>query len=375
MYRYQMPTEILFGFNSFDRIIDFVTSDSKRKVLLITGKASFSNSILNKRFIKQLESVGATVDIYSGLTKSDTETLTSAINITRKFNPSIIISIGGGAVLDIGKVCACLHTNKGKVGTYLNGGSTIGKKPTFMIAVPTTAGTGSEVSPFVVIWDMKLKKKISLDSKFLYPAVAVIDPILTLSLPAYYTACTGMDALTQAIEAYWSKAQNPISDAFALRAISLIIDNIKRSVKNGKDKVARDNMAKGALFSGLAFSNTKTTICHSLSYPMTIHFNIVHGQAVAVTLPLFLNYNYLSIPKEKRYLLLQSLGAINLDDAINILNKTMKGIGLKTRLSELRINKNNLNIIIDQGYAPERVRNAPKIPSKSELRKLLTSIL
>ncbi len=369
-----MPTEIIFGENTFSEVSDLIDKAKVSKMLVFIGGKSVRESKLDKILIDRLDSKKIGVDVYEGIKKSDIDTLTKAVAYTRKHNPEAIVAVGGGAVLDVAKVCAALNVNKGPALSYVAGDRKMVNKPNFLVAVPTTSGTGSEVSPFAVIWDSKLKKKYSLESKNLYPSVAVVDPVLTLTLPAYQTACTGMDALTQAIEAYWAKAHNPVSDTFALEAINLALNNLENAVKEGKDLEARINMSKASLLAGLAFSNTRTTICHAISYPLTAHFKITHGHAVSLTLASFLKYSYSSIPLKRRGVLLKALDAGSLNQGIDKINALMKKIGLTTRLGELGINRKDIDLIVKEGFAPERANNAPRIPTKDELKSVLISI-
>jgi alcohol dehydrogenase class IV len=246
--------------------------------------------------------------------------------------------------------------------------------PIPVIAIPTTAGTGSEVSPFAVFWDKTEKKKHSLMHAGLFPAEALVDPELTYSMPPAVTASAGMDAFTQACEAYWNRDHLPLSDDYALAAICRIRSALPKAVRNGDDKEARREMMLGSLEAGLAFSNTRTAACHSISYPMTAHFGVSHGQAVGITLPQVLILNAGTMP-ERAGRFLESMNSDSMDDAADKIRKMMVESGLKTRLSELKIKKEDIDLIVKEGFTPERMGNNPYVFNPESLKKLLLSIL
>ena len=165
-----------------------------------------------------------------------------------------------------------------------------------------------------------------------------------------------------------------VSDLFALEAIRLILANLEKTVKNGNNINQREKMSKAALLAGLAFSNTKTTICHSVSYPLTARFAVPHGQAVALTLAAFLEFNFKVMEKKRRFNLLKAMSVKNVKQGRAKITNLMKAIGIKRRLSKLRIKKTNLKIIVTEGFSPERATNAPKIPNPKELYKLLEKL-
>lgn len=372
---YQMPTRVIFGRGAFERIADFSELKTGNKILLVTGQ----HFKITKEFHLLKTVLGKSereIFVYKGeISKSSFEIVNRLSEYCSKIKPEMIIAIGGGTILDTAKCAAILAKNGGKAGDYLKDKvRQLKDKGIPLVAVPTTAGTGSEVTPWAVIWDIINKKKYSLASPLMFPLLAVVDPSLTDNLPAKITAETGMDALTHAIEAYWSKFHNPISDRHALKAIKLIINNIDKAV-NAPDKKTRDNMAKGSLSAGLAFSNTKTTICHSVSYPMTAYFGIAHGQAVVITLPSFIEYSLVAMEKTREKELLRVIGGKNRTAAAKKITVLIKKCSLATKLSQLGINRENFEIILKEGFDPERINNAPRIPTKKVLKAILEKIL
>jgi len=352
MNKYSVPVEIVFGRGCSDQLGSHPLVQGAKNPLLVAGGHLKQDGTIEK-LASQFEK---TPLVYGPrISKSSVETIDSLAIFCRKNKPDLVVAVGGGTILDTAKAA----------------GFSAGKIP--LVAVPTTAGTGSEVTPFAVIWDTKNKKKRTLAAPSVFPKLALVDSELTDNLPPRITAYAGMDALTQAVEAYWSKKHNPISSTFALEAIKLIMNNLEKAVNN-PDQESREMMSRGALFAGLAFSNTATTICHAVSYPMTAHFDIPHGHAVALTLPSFLEYSYGAIGDERGTSLLEALGEDNTIGAARDINVLMEKIGLETRISRLGIKRNDIQLIVDEGFHPDRAGRAPRVPTKEELKEILLKI-
>lgn len=202
----------------------------------------------------------------------------------------LVVGIGGGSAMDVAKAIAVVVGNKGKAVDYLGLNKVPGPGlPKIMI--PTTAGTGSEVTFTSVFVRPELKKKEGMNSPFLYPDLALLDPFLTVSLPPGPTASTGIDALCHAIESYTSINASPLSELISLEAIALISENLRTAVHDGTNIAAREKMLLGSLYAGLGLANAGVTAVHSLSYPLGGKFGIPHGLANTVLLPHVMNYN------------------------------------------------------------------------------------
>lgn len=204
-----------------------------------------------------------------------------------------IVAIGGGSVLDTAKVIAVGLAGGGFSlrGHLLDGEPLPATRAVHLVCVPTTAGTGSEVTPFATVWDLAAKKKYSVSGDIVFPDVALLDPELTVSLPEEVTVSTGLDAITQAFEATWSRRANPVSTAFALRAIRLGLDALPALRERPGDIELRGRMLEASLLGGLAISRSRTALCHSMSYPITAHFDLPHGLACGFTLPEVFAFN------------------------------------------------------------------------------------
>lgn len=218
------------------------------------------------------------------------ELVDEAVAQLRQAGSQAVLGIGGGSSLDIAKVVSVMGTNNNPV-TSMFGVDQVDKPGLPLILVPTTAGTGSEVTPIVILSDPYEKLKKGIVSPYLYPSCALLDPELTVGLPAAVTAATGMDALIHAIEAYTSKNATFISDILAKEAIRLLYTNIRKAVADGSNIEARDFMLRGSLLAGMAFANAGVTAVHAFAYPIGAEFHIPHGVANTIMLVPVMRFN------------------------------------------------------------------------------------
>lgn len=204
-----------------------------------------------------------------------------------------VVAVGGGSVLDTAKILAAgLSGGRATLREHLLSGIPLrSPRAARLICVPTTAGTGSEVTPFATVWDHAAKKKYSLAGEALFPDVALLDAELTLSLPREVTLSTGLDAIVQAFEATWSRRATPVTAAFAVRAIRAGLRALPALAVAPGDLRLRNDMLEASLLAGLAISHTRTALCHSISYPITAHFGVPHGYACAFTLAEVFDFN------------------------------------------------------------------------------------
>jgi alcohol dehydrogenase class IV len=254
-----------------------------------------------------------------------------------------VVGIGGGSAMDLAKAIAVLAANKGKAEDYLG----LNKVPgpgLPKIMVPTTAGTGSEVTFTAVFIRKKLKKKEGMNSPYLYPELALLDPELTISLPPHPTAATGIDALCHAIESYTSINASPMSEMMSLEAIRLISDNLRTAVHDGTNLEAREAMLLGSLYAGLGLANAGVTAVHSLSYPLGGKYGVSHGLANTIMLPRVMAFN-LPGAQEKFVDIAEIMGEI-VDDlpireaaylAVEAVEALIEDCGIFTTLEELEI--------------------------------------
>ena len=259
--------KIAFGVGSFENLPDYL-GELKSKRPLVVMDPVLAASGLKDRIYDLLEKKGLKITLFDKVEPEPPIELADAgAKMATKGKCDSVIGIGGGSAMDVAKAIAVLATNGGKAVDYLG----LGKVPgpgLPKIMVPTTAGTGSEVTFTSVFVRKNLKKKEGMNSPYLYPELAVLDPTLTLSLPPHPTATTGLDALCHAIESFTSITASPMSEMISLEAIILIAENLRTCVHDGQNLAAREKMLLGSLYAGLGLANAGVTAVHSLSYPL-----------------------------------------------------------------------------------------------------------
>ena len=288
-YQILMPSQILYGEGSFQEVGKQATSLGQ-KVLLISdpvmekiGNVAQTEALLQKKGISYAK--------YLGVDTEPTDVhVEEALTICRNEACDVIVAVGGGSCIDTGKAVAVLMTNEGKLSDYIGNKKLFSKKPLPLIAVPTTAGTGSEATKVTVITDTKTEVKMMISQPELLPCVAIVDPLLTLSCPPPVTAATGVDALCHAIEAYISRRSQPMTDTLALRSIELNMKNLRKAYTQSDHLEARGNMSLASMLAGAAFSNASVTLVHGMSRPIGALFHVPHGVSNAMLLPAVLEF-------------------------------------------------------------------------------------
>ena len=284
----QQPQKIVFGSGCLNNFVeDFQKLGFKR--LFILTAPPIRPLIADMQ--QQLEQMGVAMEVFDQIVAEPT--VTDFKNILMKaqtFQADSVIGVGGGSVLDITKLVATLFDGKQQVEDCFGIGF-IKEKGLWFACMPTTAGTGSEVSPNAILLDERDKLKKGIVSPFLMADVAYADPKLTLTVPAKVTADTGMDALTHCIEAYTNKFAHPMVDMYALKGIELLAKNLLRAVKDGSDLEAREACALGSLYGGLCLGPVNTAAVHALSYPLGGEYHIPHGLSNAILLPSVMKFN------------------------------------------------------------------------------------
>jgi alcohol dehydrogenase len=291
-FEFFTPTKILAGDRAIAHIPFELSLSGSKRPLLITdagvGRAGLVNTLFDGIKDSQI-TVGAQFD--KTPPDSSVETVSLVADLYRQNGCDSLLAIGGGSVLDTAKAANILVSYNSNDLLEFVGAGIIQKRLDPLIAIPTTAGTGSEVTCVAVITDQKQGRKFLFTSPYLLPDVAVIDPEMTISLPPLMTAASGVDALTHAIEAYTCLAKNPLSDAYSTAAISLIAEHLPEVVKKPKQKSGRYNMALAATMAGAAFSNSMVGMVHTLGHSVGSLCGVPHGVAMNILLPFVLEYN------------------------------------------------------------------------------------
>lgn len=270
--------------------------------------------------------------------------------------PAVIVALGGGSVMDTAKVLAAAGGEFARVQDYVEGrrgAETLRHLP--IIAVPTTAGTGSEVTSWATVWDTDNKKKYSLARPNLYPECAIIDPLLMRGVPKGLTISTGLDALSHALESIWNVNSNPVSLNHAVFAAREAIDCLPQLANDLQNVTLRSRMARASLFAGLAFSNTKTALAHSLSYHLTLHHGVVHGIACSFSLPAVMR-SVIGRSADCDAALERIFGS-DLAVGADRLAATLNQLGVSTRAMDYGVTHAEWLSVIDDALLGERGRN------------------
>lgn len=284
------------------------------------------------------------------------EQVDACAQVLREGKFDFAVALGGGSALDCAKAACTACRGTVSVREALHGERELPKEHIPLLAIPTTAGTGSEVTKVAVLSDRESGQKIPLQSETFYPDAAIIDPELTLSVPPYITACTGMDVLSHALEGFWSKHHQPICDALAQRAAHLVFTHLLECYQNSDNLQAREAMCEASVLAGIAFATPKTSGPHACSYPLSAVYHLPHGEACALTLSWFARKN---APAEggRLHQLAQSLGfedAFAMADRIDWLQQRLH---LKTTFSQAGVSPADYPIFAKQCMHPNMLNN------------------
>lgn len=357
---FHMPTRIVFGAGSLSRISEEIPS---KRLLIVCGGTARRQGLL-ERIAAHRES-GST-EIFDAVEPNPScETVERAAALARAWRPDCVLGLGGGSPLDVAKAVACLVTHEGAIGDYLDGRLFSAPRP-YLAAIPTTAGTGSEVTPFAAFTDTRARRKRLLRAPLLQPDLALVDPELTLTVPPRVTAATGLDSLCHAMEAFWSVNAQPVTDACALRAIALILDNLPRAWEQGRDIAARTGMAQGSLLAGVAFSQTMTNACHAMSYALTARHGVDHGFACALTLPAVTRRMAAALP-DKFAWLLRALDIPSAEALVARLTGLMRRIQAPTCLAEAGVGGDHAEALCEAALAAPNIRLAPCVFTRDDV--------
>jgi alcohol dehydrogenase len=289
-FDHQPRTRLIFGVNCVERVGELARELPASKVLLVSDPGIVAAGHAG-RVQRYLEKAGLRVFVFDQSEENPTTRCVDAcLQIAKNSRIDAFVAVGGGSSLDTAKGCNFLLTNGGRMQDYWG----IGKatKPLLpLIAIPTTAGTGSECQSFALIADSETHQKMACGDPQAAPRIALLDPMLTLSQPARVTACTGIDAIAHVVETAVTKKRNALSLMYAHEGFKLTVPNLPRIFENPNDLEARGRMQLGAAFAGLAIENSMLGAAHSAANPLTAHYGIIHGQAVGMMLPYVVRFN------------------------------------------------------------------------------------
>ncbi len=292
-FDFATANRIIFGPGTA-RQVGQLASELGRHAMVITGKVSERHAFL----VQNLKFHGIRSTQFSVSKEPTAKMVASGIDVGRHAGCDLVIAIGGGSVIDSGKAIAAMLSNQGDLNDYLEvigKGKTIEKKPVANIVLPTTAGTGSEVTRNAVLMSTEHKVKVSMRSPMMLPQIAIVDPELTYSMPPHITAGTGLDAVTQLLEAFVSINANPMTDAVCREGLKRAARSLERAYKNGNDKEARYDMCVASLFGGIALANAKLGAVHGIAGPFGGMYPGPHGMVCGRLLPGVMQMNVKAI--------------------------------------------------------------------------------
>ncbi|MBP1157009.1 alcohol dehydrogenase class IV [Paenibacillus sp. PvR052] len=270
---------------------------TKEKVLIVTDPGVRKANILEP-IEASLNKYDIPYDIFDEVEPNPTsQVVDKAIQFLRQGKYDLVLAVGGGSSIDTAKAIAAMANNTGSILDY-EGVNKLPNPSLTLVAIPTTAGTGSEATSSTVVTNTQTLFKTAILSPYLYPKLAILDPELTLNLPPAITAATGMDALTHAIESYTSKLASPVSQAFAIHAVKMIGENLHKAYFVGTDMESRENMLAASFIAGIAFAHSRLGNVHAISHTFGGVFNIPHGIANATLLPYVLAFNLPACPEK-----------------------------------------------------------------------------
>ncbi|RLL43829.1 iron-containing alcohol dehydrogenase family protein [Oceanobacillus piezotolerans] len=346
------------------------------KMLLLHRGGDFRETEAGHALFKILEEYEIE-ELAVEVSNPDVEDLYHFYRRIQDFDYQCIIGIGGGSVLDLSKSLAALkNVTIDSVSAlrkmiqqkqYVENQSIVP-----WIGIPTTSGTGSEVTCWATIWDHANGVKLSVDSESLYAHTAIIDPSLTTSLPKSLTASTALDALCHATEAYWSKNSNEVSRVYSIEAIKKIVNHFKEVLDRPTDPSFRKEIALGSLYAGLAFSNTRTTACHSISYPLTLELGMVHGIAASITLGKVMEKNFDSIIESGK--LLGAFGVNNPNEVQELIQHFQQIAGFRSKLRDYNANEETIEKVSANAFTKGRMDNNPVALTQEDVKRILLSI-
>lgn len=373
------PDAVIFGNGQRKTIVDVALRFGKQ-VLFCTDRRFAAEEDM-KQLETALSKAGADVIVFDGVSPElPASCVNECIGSLNGFSPDVIVGIGGGSCLDLAKLVSLLLTHGGNLSDYY-GENKVPGEVLPVIAVPTTAGTGSEVTPVAVLGDDERDLKVGISSPYLIPKVAICDPELTFTCPPSLTAFSGADALTHAIEAYTAiqnlpvpgmteakvfVGKNKLSTDLALIAIKSIVLNLEKAVHEGENVEARNEVMYGATMAGLAFGSAGTSAAHAIQYPVGAKTGTAHGLGVAVLLPFVMEFN-LSICAAQYAEIARALGLQGENDndlavaLISKIRKLLKAVGIPENLRALGVQQDSLTWIAEQSLLAARlVSNNPR---------------
>jgi len=378
----RIPTELVYGSGAAEKIGEYARYVDANCVLLISDHGLQQTHIIDEA-LTWLRASGVSAETWLEVeAEPSTDSLRSCISLARESHCDAVVAIGGGSVLDSAKAAAVLLTNECDLEDLL-GAEKIAKPGLPTILVPTTAGTGAEITPNALFYVPARRAKEAIVSQKIIPDVAIIDPTLTLSCPPALTAASGMDALCHAIESYTGLNATPLTRPFSRQAIRLIGAHLRTAIFHGDDLAAREGMALGSLNAGIAIANAGTNGVHALAYPLQGLHRVRHGIANSVLLPYVMDFNKLGDLErfaEIAQLLGVPTGSMSLQQAaqasVDACRQLSIDIGIPQTLQALGVESQQLDSLVDGAMQITRLlANNPRAMEREDIRRIYQQAL
>jgi len=371
-----VPDEICFG-NGIATEVGELAKQFGEHAFLISDRG-LENAGLAGSAIDRLKQAGLHVSAYLEVEPEPSiESVTPCLDQARLGRPDVVVGLGGGSVLDVAKTVAMLLTNQGNIQDYL-GTEKVVRRGVPTILLPTTAGTGAEVTPNALFYIPEERAKKAIVSRHIIPNIAIVDPELSLTAPPGLTAATGLDALCHAIESFTGLNATPLTEPFAREAIRQIALHLRRAVANGDDLEARYGLALGSLYAGISLANSGTNAVHALAYPLQGLCRIQHGVANALLLPYVMRFN--SFGDTAKFAEIASLMGIRTDDlshedaaeaATIECRKLSEDIGIPQHMRDVGIHEGLLEELVEDAFSVQRLlKNNPRPITRDAIRKI-----
>lgn len=353
MWTYEQPVTITFGTGAIQGIVPLARKRGWKRGIIIATPHFVKNGFVD-RLLQQ--GAGLITDVFSNITPNpEVNDVDDCAAVMRNWKNDFVIAIGGGSAMDLAKAAASVCLTNDSIRDYHGTGKVLPPNHLPLVAVPTTAGTGSEVTSVAVLSDKAQHKKGPIVSNNFFPDYAIVDPELTYDMPSYLTACCGIDVLSHALEGYWSIHHQPICDACAIYAASLVFRYLIRACYHPDDKEAREKLCEASVIAGLSFTLPKTTAPHACSFPLTNCYNIPHGEACGLTLDYFTRLNGKHDPRVQ--VLARSLGFTDSEELADAITRLKRDTGLRCDLKDLHLNENGVMSLVTASHHPNMDNN------------------
>lgn len=381
-FSFHTTPQLHFGQGSLERLPQELKQWNPHSILLVSDPGVLKAGI-TARVETLIVDAGYRVTIFSEVEPDPRiETAEACANAARSCKADVIIGVGGGSAMDIAKVAAVLAYSKQPIHSMF-GIEQVNAAGLALILVPTTAGTGSEVTHIAILSDEQEHLKKGIVSKFLFPRLAIVDPLLTLGVPAAVTAASGMDALLHAVEAFTSKSANDLSDTLARRAMRLISENLRDAYQNGQNLEARTGMLEGSMLAGMAFANAGVTAVHAFAYPIGAEFHIPHGVANSIMMGPVLTFNISGNPAkfaEVAECISEKIDGTSVQDraelSVAIMKQLAHDIDIPKNLSSFGVRKEHIPSLADGVLKVTRLlANNPRAITRDDAIALYTEVL